>query len=236
MAELSKRITTKQTLATGLVLVAIVVGGTLYGIDPDLPAAVDAIRTSGAAGMAVFSLVYVVATIAMVPQTILTLVAGFAFGPWRAAALVLPVATLGATLAFLLGRSLLRAWVLDRVAGSRRFRAIDYALGEHGAKLVALLRLSPVVPFNFLNIALGSTKVGALQFASGSLVGMTPNMILYVYLGSMAANVTDLTSGQATGDGGSTIQILRWVGLAATLFAFVLITRAAKRALSSHLT
>ena len=120
---------------------------------------VDWIRGAGPLGVGVYALAYVAATLFLLPGSILTLCAGFAYGPLRGTLLVSPVSVLAATLAFLLGRGILRGWISRRIEAYPRFKAIDKAIGESGFKIVLLLRLSPVFPFNLLNYALGLTRV-----------------------------------------------------------------------------
>src|SRR5439155_1410723 len=107
-------------------------------------------------------------------------------GPRRSSA-----ATLGASAAFLVGRYLARAAVERRIAANPRFAAIDRAVGAEGRKIVFLLRLSPVFPFNLLNYALGLTRVRFADFFLAS-VGMLPGTVLYVYSGKLIGDVTGL--------------------------------------------
>ena len=101
---------------------------------------------------------YIVATVFLVPGSLLTLGAGFAFGVVRGFLAVWVGSNLGATAAFLVGRKLARGWVERKVAGNPKFLAVDRAIGEQGFKIVLLLRLSPVFPFVFLNYALRDRK------------------------------------------------------------------------------
>ena len=73
-------------------------------------------------------------------------------------------ATLGASAAFLVARYVARCAIERRIAGNPRFAAIDRAVGREGCKIVFLLRLSPVFPFNLLNYALGLTRVRFLDY------------------------------------------------------------------------
>ena len=88
-------------------------------------------------------------------------------------------ATLGACVAFLVGRTLARDWVARKVSENPKFAAVDEAVGREGFKIVLLLRLSPVFPFNFLNYALGLTRVSFRQYALASLIGMLPGGLMY---------------------------------------------------------
>lgn len=185
------------------------------------------IRSAGVVGIAAFAVVYVAAAVFMLPGSVLTVMAGFAFGPVWGTVLVSPVSVLAATLAFTLGRTVARDRVAARAASDPRFRAIDQAIGDQGFRVVALLRLSPVLPFNLLNYALGLTRVSIRDYLLASWVGMLPGTVLYVYLGSVATNL-----GSGTGDDGASARaVLYWIGLLATVAVTVLVSRAARRAL-----
>ena len=193
-------------------------------------ALVEWIRAAGATGAAVYAVVYVGATLLLLPGSVLTAGAGFAYGPTWGTLLVSPVSVTAATLAFVLGRTLARGWVSQRVAHHPRFAAIDRAIGERGLKIVLLLRLSPVLPFNLLNYALGLTRVRLRDYVLGSFFGMLPGTFLYVYIGSLVTNASQLMSGNRPRAGGFG-DALYWGGLVATVVVTVIITRAARKAL-----
>jgi uncharacterized membrane protein YdjX (TVP38/TMEM64 family) len=195
---------------------------------------VERIRDMGGVGAAVFVAAYVAATVLLLPGSILTLGAGFAYGPVYGTLLVMLASNLGASMAFLLGRTVLRDRVARRIAGDARFSAVDAAVGAQGFRVVLLLRLSPLFPFNLLNYTLGLTRVRLRDFVLASLPGMFPGTLLYVYLGSLVTSVSQLTSGQRP-DSGPWGRILFWGGLVATVAVTVLITRIARRALDSAL-
>jgi len=190
-------------------------------------------RNTGVLGVALFFAAYVVSTVAFLPGSILTLAAGFAYGPLWGVALVSPASVAGATCAFLLGRTLLRDWVEARVGESARVRAIDAAVSREGFKIVFLLRLSPIIPFNALNYALSLSRVPVRTFVGASFLGMLPGTAMWVYLGSLAPTVAELSS--AASRGGTTRTILYVAGLAATVAAAVIGARAARRALEAQL-
>jgi uncharacterized membrane protein YdjX (TVP38/TMEM64 family) len=203
----------------------------LLPVEDRVLAFVDAIRNAGAMGAAVFGLAYVVATVLFLPGSVLTAGAGFAYGPLWGTLLVSPVSVVAATLAFVLGRTVARGWIARRIAGSPRFAAIDEAIAENGFKIVLLLRLSPLLPFNLLNYALGLTRVSLRDYVVASALGMLPGTVLYVYLGSIVTSASELAAGGGEGAGASP-SVLYWGGLAATLGATWLLTRSARRALS----
>jgi len=192
------------------------------------------VRGTGAVGVVAFAAAYVLATVFMLPGSVLTLGAGFVYGPLVGTLLVSPVSVLAASTAFVLGRSLARGWIGRRMEGSARLAAVDRAIGSEGFKIVLLLRLSPVVPFLLLNYSLGLTGVRLRHFVLGSWLGMLPGTALYVYLGSLVPSVAALLSGEAGPESAAT-RVLYWAGLVATVAATVLVARTARRALVQSL-
>jgi len=191
-------------------------------------------RGAGPAGALLYALAYVVATVLFLPGSALTLGAGFAWGLAGGMAVVVPASVAGAVLAFLLGRTVLREPIARRVASDARFAAVDRAIGEEGFRLVLLLRLSPVVPFNLLNYALGLTRVRLRDYLLASVVGMFPGTLLYVYLGSLVTSAAELAAGRRP-PAGLAGEVLFVVGLLATAAATLLVARAARRALEATL-
>lgn len=188
----------------------------------------------GAIGPLAFIGLYIVATVAFIPGSILTLGAGFIFGWLPGAAYVFIGATLGATAAFLVGRYLARGWVGRKIAHNPKFDAIDTAVGQEGFKIVLLTRLSPVFPFNLLNYMFGITKVALKDYVLAS-IGMIPGTLMYVYFGSLAGDLATLGSAHQPSD--ARLQwILRIVGLIATVLVTLYITRVARKALNERIT
>ncbi|WP_198805211.1 TVP38/TMEM64 family protein [Leptolyngbya sp. BL0902] len=183
----------------------------------------------GWTGVLAFVGLYALATVAFVPGSALTLGAGAVFGLVKGTLAVLVGATLGAILAFLVGRYLARGWVSRRLEGRDNFAAIDQAVAASGFKIVLLTRLSPAFPFNLLNYAFGLTGVSLRDYALGS-VGMVPGTLLYVYIGSLVGDLAQIGTAPAPVNPG-----LQWaarlVGLGATLAVTVYITRIARQAL-----
>ena len=133
-------------LAGGVLLVAAVVGWTLLPVG-DWTASFQAwIEGLGPVGGLAFAGVYIVATVLLVPVSVLTVAAGFAFGLAFGFALVVPSATIGATLAFIVSRYVVRRRVKAFVERHARFKAVNQAVSDSGWQIVVLLRLSPLVP------------------------------------------------------------------------------------------
>lgn len=190
------------------------------------------IDSLGTLGAIAFIALYIIATVAFLPGSILTLGAGVVFGVILGSVYVFIGATLGATAAFLVGRYLARRWVAQKIADNQKFAAIDRAVGKEGLKIVLLTRLSPIFPFNLLNYAFGITGVSLKDYFIGS-VGMIPGTIMYVYIGSLAGDLA--TIGTEAQPSNSNLQwTLRIVGLIATIAVTVYVTRIARKALEDE--
>ncbi|PMB07884.1 hypothetical protein CI592_08625, partial [Fischerella thermalis CCMEE 5328] len=191
------------------------------------------IDSLGTVGAIAFIILYIIATVAFLPGSILTLGAGVVFGVIWGSIYVFIGATLGATTAFLVGRYLARGWVAEKIADNKKFAAIDRAVGREGLKIVLLTRLSPIFPFNLLNYAFGVTDVSLKDYFIGS-VGMIPGTIMYVYIGSLAGNLAMI--GTQTQPTNPTVQwAIRIIGFIATVAVTVYVTRIAKKALEEVL-
>jgi uncharacterized membrane protein YdjX (TVP38/TMEM64 family) len=214
-------------------LVALALAAHRLDVAPWLRGALAWLDGAGPWGLALFVLLYIAATVLLLPAVVLTLGAGAVFGVARAFVAVSLGATLGATAAFLIGRYLAREWVARRVATSARLAAVDEAVAREGWKIVLLTRLSPAFPFVLLNYALGLTRVPLLSYALASWVGMTPGIALYAYLGSLAGDVVAGSAG--VGVRPPWAWALHALGLVATVVVTVRVTRLARAALGRRL-
>merc|ERR1712060_952749 len=103
-------------------------------------------------------------------------------------------ASSGAIVAFLLGRYILRDWVENLTHKYPIFEAVDTALEEKGFRIMALLRLSPIIPFNALNYIAGITAISFISYA-WAMIAILPGTVLYVFLGATAGSLADSSSG-----------------------------------------
>jgi uncharacterized membrane protein YdjX (TVP38/TMEM64 family) len=183
----------------------------------------------GVFGMLVFALVYAVATVLMVPGSLLTLAGGAVFGMLPGFVTILHGATLGAGLSFLVARFLARKRIESWIQKKPSFSVIDKAVAKQGWKIVFLTRLSPVFPFNFQNYAYGLTSVAFSHYLLATWIGMIPGTFLYVYFGTLGRSGLEAASGAENTEA---LKIaLQVVGLVATLAVTILITRTAQKAL-----
>ncbi len=205
-------------LGAGAVIIGIAVGWYLLPVSAWLDALRGWLLGLGFAGIAVFAAIYVLGAVVLAPEALLTIAAGFAYGFWGLP-IVVVAATAGASLAFLIARHLARDTVRRLVEARRNIAAIDRAVAEDGWKIVALLRLSPLVPFNVQNYLFGVTAIPFRHFVAATFVGIIPGTALYTYLGVL---------GNAVGSGGRAKWVLFGAGLAATAAALILIARKAR--------
>lgn len=193
----------------------------------------DWVETLGAAGIFIYGAVYVCATVLLVPGAALTIAAGFLFGVLWGTILVSISSTLGAALAFLIGRFIARDKIEEKARQNPRFQAIDRAIGERGGKLIFLLRLSPLIPFNLSNYFYGLTAVKFWHYVLASWAGMLPGTLLYVYLGAAGKAGLAAASGVETQRGPWEIALFA-IGLLATLAVTIWITKIARDALKQR--
>lgn len=211
-----------------LMVIAVLVGVKLLPVQVWLQQALKAISSLGVWGWVLFTGLYVVAAVLLVPGSVLTLGAGAVFGVVRGSVIVSVASTLAATAAFFVGRYLAREAIARRVEGNVKFEVIDAAVAREGWKIVLLTRLSPVFPYTFLNYAFGLTRVRPAHYVLASWIGMMPGTVMYVYLGSLAQVVGERS--RTPGE-----WALYTAGLLATVAVTVFVTRIARRALHGRM-
>jgi len=130
-----------------------------------------------------YFLIYVTVTALSLPgAAVMTLAGGALFGFWPALLLVSFASTIGATLAMLVARFVLRDWVQGRLG--ERLRAINAGIEQEGAFYLFSLRLVPIFPFFLINLAMGLTPLRIPVFYWVSQVGMLPGTVVYVNAGT----------------------------------------------------
>ncbi len=219
----------KVALAAAGLALLLFLGRQLGAYVPQFAAWVD---TLGFWGPLVFILGYAAATVGFIPGSILTLAAGAIFGLARGTLYVFIGATLGSTLAFLVARYFARGAIERRLENSPKFAVIDNAVANEGLKIVFLLRLSPVFPYDLLNYALGLTRVSLRDYVTAA-VGMIPGTFLYVYYGKAIGSLAAVAGG-AEVERGAGYWVVLGIGLLATLVVTTFATRIARRALSQE--
>jgi uncharacterized membrane protein YdjX (TVP38/TMEM64 family) len=164
-----------------------------------------------------------------VPASLLTIAGGALFGVLHGALYAVIGAMLGSATAFLLSRHVARRAVAEWLTTSPRFGTIERAVSARGLRVVLLLRLSPIVPFNVLNYALGLTTIPLRDFLFAS-AGMLPGALMYAYCGKVAGLALAL-AGQAQVPRNASYHAFLVAGLVATIVATAVVTRTARKAL-----
>ena len=188
-----------KLVGIGLALVAVVVVARLTGLSEyisldGLGRLRDWIDGFGVAAPIVFIAIYAVATVAFLPGTPLSLLAGLVFGPVFGTLWAVIGATIGATLAFLVGRYAARGLVEGWTANNERVRRLDEGVERQGWRMLLITRLVPVFPFNLQNYAYGITKIGLGTYVLLTAVCIIPGAAVYTFAGgSLASAQQDLT-------------------------------------------
>jgi uncharacterized membrane protein YdjX (TVP38/TMEM64 family)/membrane-associated phospholipid phosphatase len=170
-----------------------------------------------ATGLVVFCAVNVIAALLLVPGWIFGIAAGAVFGLGWGLAAAMASALLSALAAFLLARYVMRRPLERAARRNDAFKAMDAAVKEEGWKVVALLRMSPLMPTGIKSYFLGLTRVRLADYIAGSMAGMFPGILLKVYVGA--------TGRGALSEGGPLNWSLFAAGLAATLGLALLLGR-----------
>lgn len=187
-------------------------------------------RSAGPAGVAMIALAYAGGSVAALPVWPLTVVAGIAYGAWAGFALALPAGAVGASFAFLAGRTVFRRVVERRMAREPRLLALDEAVARQGALLVLLLRLSPLIPYNVANYALSATRLRLAPFAAASFLGMAPITFAWAWAGATFGSLERLAGRPPAGPGERSLHL---AGLLATVAVVILLGRMARRAMAA---
>ncbi|MDH4215913.1 MAG: TVP38/TMEM64 family protein [Gallionella sp.] len=138
-----------------------------------------------------FAFYVVVVALSLPGATIMGLAAGALFGLWYGTLLVSFASTIGATLAFLMSRYLLRDIVQQRFGG--KLQAINEGMAKDGALYLFMLRLVPAFPFFLINLLMGLTQIRTRTFYWVSQVGMLAGTLVYVNAGTQLARLESLS-------------------------------------------
>jgi len=208
------------------VVVALSIGSQFVPLRVWITVLTNWVERLGPLGLVAFIGIYAIATVIFVPGSLLTISAGLIFGLGLGTLVAWLGAVLGSTLAFLIARYLARSKIEEKTRNNQKFKAIDEAIGKQGWKIIGLLRLSPLIPFNASNYFYGVTAIKFWPYVVASACGMLPGTLLYVYLGA---------AGKAGLGGERQHSLIEYIffslGLVATITVTIIVTRIAKKAL-----
>lgn len=140
--------------------------------------------------LAFFALYVVVTALSLPGAAIMTLASGALFGLLWGFVIVSFASTIGATLAFLVSRYLLRDWVTKKFGD--RLKAMNRGVEKEGAFYLFTLRLVPLFPFFLINVVMGLTPISTLRFFWVSQLGMLPGTLVYINAGTQLAAISSL--------------------------------------------
>ncbi|MDP3772805.1 MAG: TVP38/TMEM64 family protein [Gemmatimonadales bacterium] len=218
----------KRSALLIVAFLALVVAGRYLG--RYLPGFAEWVNGFGPWGAAVFVATYTAACVALAPASLMMLAAGAVFGAAKGVLVAWVAATLGATASFLVARHAARGAVERYLERHATFSALDDALSRQGWKLVILLRLSPIFPYNLLNYALGLSRVSLGGYLV-AMLGMIPGTFLLVSSGAIAGDVAAVAGGVRLAHGWPYYAVLG-LGIGATVLATLRITRVTRRVLA----
>jgi uncharacterized membrane protein YdjX (TVP38/TMEM64 family) len=165
---------------------------TLESLKANHQALLDYYAAHSLATVAGFVTIYIIQTALSLPgAAILSLAAGAIFGSILGTVYAVMAASIGATLAFLVTRYLLRDIVLKRFGD--RLEGMNRELEQRGFNYLLFLRLVPVFPFFLINLAAGLTRLPLRTFMLGTLLGIIPGGFVFVNAGASLATITSIS-------------------------------------------
>jgi uncharacterized membrane protein YdjX (TVP38/TMEM64 family) len=176
-----------RSLAIVLLFMVLIIGAVLLPISDWIEALQDWIDDFGIMGPPIFFLVYIVAVIILVPGAPLAIAAGIAYGNWEIS-LALIAATAGASVAFLLARYVAYDKVHGLLDNKKLFKAVEKVVSDEGWRIIILIRISPIVPFNIQNYFFGVPSVRLSHYAAATFVGLIPGTIVNVAIANIASD------------------------------------------------
>jgi len=232
MTERTDDATWKRLLLPFAILLVVLVGLYFSPFSEWLTLAVEWSRGNLLAAGVAYIVLFIFGAIFMLPGSVMLMIGGYLFGLVYAIPTALLATTLGAFGAFITGHSVARPLVVKRIENYPRLLALDAGLREHALLIVALLRLSLLVPFAVMNYALSLTAVRPYHYFFGTAVGMIPAVCVYTYLGSLARNLGQILRGDIEPGGWG--QVLFVIGLLAVVALAIIIHRVASRILRQY--
>jgi uncharacterized membrane protein YdjX (TVP38/TMEM64 family) len=205
--------------AVGFLLLMLCLGWLLLPLREWIEALQSWLLGLGLTGVLIFVLILIVVTFLPAPDWPLPIAAGYVYGFW-AFPLTYASIAFASVLAFLAARYLLRDKIQPLLNRRPKYRKLDRAVADDGWQVVVLMRLSPIVPFNLQNYALGVTAIPFMQYLTATLIGIAPGIAIYVYFGIF---------GKGLGNGPSFFDwVLFGLGVLATIALAILVIRKTK--------
>jgi uncharacterized membrane protein YdjX (TVP38/TMEM64 family) len=185
------------SILAGTLVVAFVLAMLVY-FDLQLPLLrfFDWLKSMGVWAALLFILIDMLMVICLLPSILFTLAAGFLFGAFWGGICVVLATTLGAACAFFISRHVFSEGVKDYLRTHKKLKVVNDEFVHEGWKFILLTRLVPFFPLKLSNYLFGATNFSMADFVTGTFLGIIPNTFFIVYLGSLAADLSMLASGE----------------------------------------
>lgn len=209
-----------------LFLVVVFASGPLicyFGYGP-IAKALAALKTMGIPGIFLFSGFFILGTLLFFPLSLLAFAGGLLYGLAGGLAIGLTAATAGACLGFLISRYVCREWIHHKLSQRGKFRTFCERVKKNDWKITLLTRLSLFFPFTGANYAFGLTDISFTRYSIMTFLGLIPDMLLYVYLGTISGSIVAYFRGGKTFSPAETT-VMAFAALASVvliIFAFFL--------------
>jgi len=218
-----------QVISLVVIVISLAILAQQLPLGQAMTAFVAWVESTGAWGPLTYTFVYVVAVVMLVPGSAMALAAGLLFGLWEGVLIVSLASTAGAAATFLITRNFARQKVADWVAQHPRFSAIDRANEQDGWRIVALLRLAPIVLYSIINYVFGVMPLKFWPYLLTSWLAMLPGSFVNVYVGYLGG------AGLARQERPPMDWTLMLAGLVLTLLITLYIVKRAREALREHM-
>ncbi|HHN8620112.1 TVP38/TMEM64 family protein [Escherichia fergusonii] len=156
----------------------------IFNFISDLPHLQALIRQSGIFGYSLYILLFIIATLMLLPGSVLVIGSGIIFGPFLGTLLSLVAATLASSVSFLIARWMGRELVLKYVGDTTVFQSIEKGIARNGIDFLILTRLIPLFPYNIQNYAYGLTAIAFWPYTFISAFTTLPGIFIYTFMAS----------------------------------------------------
>ncbi len=136
----------------------------------------------GIIGYVVYTIMYIIVAVFMLPASVITIIAGIVFGPVTGGIIALIGATIGACTSFIIARYIARDAIVSKFENNAVFKKIEKGAEENGVSFLILTRLVPVFPYNVQNYAYGLTSIQFASYALVTLICMAPGAFIYAFM------------------------------------------------------
>ncbi len=177
-------------------------------------------------GIIIFSLIYIIVVLMILPASWLSLLAGFLYGTFTGSLIVFINAFLGASISFFISKQFFSKKVKQILNKFDKLSVLEKILQKGGIKLIILTRLSPLFPFSILNYFYGFNKISYKNFAIG-LLFILPGTFLYCSLGNLANSINDIKNLSVNDN-----FFLTLISVLSTALIFYLLTKYANQIIS----